>query len=475
MKKILVFLVKSSFSEGSVRHAYRKVKYPAYKIRGFGQNLAYILMVIASWFGVLTRFRELFLGEGAWMPSDSTPGKLYDSHNLNLSLNRVYDLPEVEVSPLREKTVNVLVPAFDFSSMSAGFFGVFQVARYFKACGHNVRLVLFDNFYFHLKEFEERFQSYPGMENLLRELEVDYIGERKSPLQISSDDVCVATVWYSAYFAKKITEYTTNKKFVYLIQDYETAFFPGGSSFCLADATYGFDYSALFSSESLMNYFLDKDIGGVKSRGVDCIFFNNACSAKLLSKEEFFEINRGKNKKKLVFYSRPIVNRNMFELTALAVAEAFNRGILDTDKWDCVGMGLGDAKVEMDNGVTSIALPRMNLEEYINKVAEFDVCVTLMASPHPSMIPMDLAGSGAIVVTNTFVTKTPSYFSSISQNIIASAPTLPGLLEAIAKAASQCEDLDSRYENARSMSYPRDWTEVFGDSHRDFVSRVLSN
>ncbi|WP_139110663.1 hypothetical protein [Acidithiobacillus thiooxidans] len=473
--KILVYLVKVSFLERSLRQAYRKLTFSDYKISGYGPKIAYILMLIASKLGVVTSLRELYLSGKVSKPNDTTPSKLYDAHVLHLSMNRVYDLPDVEVSLQRKKTVNVLVPAFDFASISAGFFGVFQVARYFKTCGHNVRLVLFDNFYFNLAEFEKKFQSYPGMENLFTELEIEYIGDRKSPLQISSDDVCIATVWYSAYFARKITEYTTPKKFVYLIQDYESAFFPGGSFFSLAEATYSFDYFALFSSESLMNYFLNNDIGGIRKRELYYIFFNNACSAKLLSKEEFFKINKTKNKRKLVFYSRPIVNRNMFELTALAIAEAFNRGILDPDKWDCIGMGLGDAKVQMESGITSTVLPRMNLKEYIDKVAEFDICVTLMASPHPSMIPMDLAGSGAIVVTNTFHTKTSSYFSSISRNIISSPPTLPDLLDAIAKAAIRCEDIASRYENAQGMNYPRNWSEVFGPSHRDFVSLALKN
>ncbi|WP_292544815.1 hypothetical protein, partial [Mesorhizobium sp.] len=160
-------------------------------------------------------------------------------------------------------------------------------------------------------------------------------------------------------------------------------------------------------------FFVENDVGGIKSRNMSYTFFNNACSANLLPKEIFIHRNRSKEKKKIVFYSRPVVDRNMFELTALALSTAFRSGIFDPDEWDCVGMGLGEGVVELLPGVRSVSLPRMDLTTYIEEVASFDICLTLMASPHPSMIPMDLAASGCVVVTNTFKTKTESYLQSL--------------------------------------------------------------
>ena len=53
---------------------------------------------------------------------DSDPNhRIYDAHELHLLVNRIYDLPDVKVDPNRRRTINVLVPAFDFKSMSAGF------------------------------------------------------------------------------------------------------------------------------------------------------------------------------------------------------------------------------------------------------------------------------------------------------------------------------------------------------------------
>jgi hypothetical protein len=163
----------------------------------------------------------------------------------------------------------------------------------------------------------------------------------------------------------------------------------------------------------------------------------------------------------------------MFELTALALSTAYRQGVFDPAKWDCIGMGLGEGVVELMPGLNSISLPRMTLREYSQKIAEFDICLTLMASPHPSLIPMDLAGSGALVVTNTFRTKTKDYLTGISENIIPSRPDLADLVAALQEAVARCDDLESRYENARKMTYPRDWGQSLTDLHLGFVKERM--
>ena len=58
--------------------------------------------------------------------------KEYDEHLLNLLTNRIYDMPDVVVKNNAPKRINILVPAFDFNTMSAGFFGVFQISLFIK-------------------------------------------------------------------------------------------------------------------------------------------------------------------------------------------------------------------------------------------------------------------------------------------------------------------------------------------------------
>lgn len=460
------------FDPVTLRRAYHKSIFPDFSIRGFREYAAYGLIVIATWLGL----RALLLDElRRRLPPDvpSPAAAIFTAPHLHARLNRIFDLPSVRVSTGRRPTVNVLVPAFDFNSISAGFFGVFNVALFLRREGHHVRLVMFDEFHFDPRAFRDRLQGYPGMERLPDELEIEYIGNRTAPLEVSPDDTCVATVWYSAYLAEKVMKLLGGRPFLYLIQDYETHFFPGGSLFALADATYDMNYVALFSTESLKAYFEKHDVGGIVARSTPRVHFDNACSSNLLPRDEFMALNASKSLRSLVFYSRPVVDRNMFELTALTLHEAFASGLFDADAWECIGMGLGDGVVDLGNGRVSRLLPRMSLKDYHRAVAGFDICLSLMASPHPSLVPMDLAGSGAIVVTNTFRTKTAAYLSGLSGNIIAAEPTPAALLEALAVAKERCFDLDARFANAEAMTYPTRWVDSLTKRHSVFLREHL--
>ena len=393
-------------------------------------------------------------------------GRVYDHHTLNLLTNRIYDLPVVRVDERAPVRVNVLVPAFEFKSMSAGFFGVFQVARRIKRCGFNVRLVMFDNFYWNEAEFRELLKGYPDMENLFDELEVAYIGERKLPLVISPFDNCVATVWYSAWFAHKIMEEIGGKPFLYLIQDYETNFFPGSAHNSFADASYEMNYKALFSTKPLMDYFLLKGIGCFGKAPPEHTYFNNATAASLSDRDTF--LNQQDRPYRIALYSRPVVHRNMFELAGMALCQAFEEGVFTNGRWEFFGIGLGDAAIRLSSTVTLRQLPRMNLKQYQALISTFDVGLSLMASPHPSLLPFDLGGSGALVVTNTFGTKQQSFFDPICQNIIAKSPNVPDLVTGLREAVERVSNRAARYDSAAAMAYPLTWEETFTPAHDAF-------
>ncbi|MBR8301508.1 rhamnosyltransferase WsaF family glycosyltransferase [Burkholderia dolosa] len=400
---------------------------------------------------------------------------VYDLDLLTRKTLYIYDMPGVVVDPSRKPTVNVLVPAFDFGSMSAGFFGVFQVALFIKRSGFNVRLVMYDEFHFDEAETRAKLKNYPGLESLLDELEFVYIGDRKEPLRISPHDNCVATVWYSAYMARKLMEARGGGKFLYLIQDYESPFHPSGSLFALAEATYSFDYCALFSSQALQDFFLKKQVGIFAREGTNYTYFNNACSSVLKPKEEFVAARANGRKKRLAFYSRPPVDRNMFELGALALCTAYRSGVFPAGEWEFIGIGLGEAVIKLDDETEMKQMPRMNLREYQEVISTFDIGFCLMASPHPSLLPFDLSGSGSVVVTNSFSVKDQTYFDILTQGVIVRAPDVPDLVEGLRQAVAESEHLDRRYENALAMTFPRTWEDTFNDQHALFMHTVFKD
>jgi hypothetical protein len=302
---------------------------------------------------------------------------------------------------------------------------------------------------------------------------MDYIGERKAPLRVSPDDTCLATVWYSAHFANKIMNTIGGKPFIYLIQDYETNFFAGSTLYALADTSYTFNYHALFSTKALMDFCVGRGIDRSAANGNAREYYDNACAAHLMPRDEFLAVNGAKAKRDLVFYARPVVNRNMFELGALALIEAYRQGVLKKDEWNFHSVGLGEGRIDLEPGVSVQHLPRMTLKEYTATIGRFDLGLTLMASPHPSLLPMDLGGSGCICVTNTFETKTPEFLSTLNGNVIAAAPDLRALVKGLAEGVERARDVEARWAAAKAATYPRTWDETFTDRHRTFMKRVM--
>lgn len=431
-------------------------------ISGVRQKTVYILLKVGGKFKVTDRIMKY-----RYKALSTINGlQVYDKHTLNILTNRIFDMPEVVVDSEALVRVNVLIPAFSIESISAGFFGVFNVALFAASCGFKVRLVLFDNFYYDEDIFRGSLSKFPSFSDLFDRVEVEYIGDRKTPLIVSPFDGTVATVWYSAYFAQKIQRATVNTRpFLYLIQDYESAFYPFSSLNALSDDTYRMSYNGLVSTKPLKDYITAFDSF---SKG-KFIHFNNACSS-ILPDLETFKVNKLNKKKRFVFYSRPAVNRNMFELAALSIITAFERGVFGNgSEWDFYGMGLGDVEVKVTENISIIQLPRMSLKEYEEQMYTFDLCLSLMASPHPSIVPFDLSSAGALVVTNTFEVKNEEYFKDISDLILVANPNVDSIVDKLRVAIGQVSDLEGRYQRACNVNYPKTWENVWDEHHKEFL------
>ncbi len=89
-----------------------------------------------------------------------------------------------------------------------------------------------------------------------------------------------------------------------------------------------------------------------------------------------------------------------------------------------------------------------------------DLGFSLMASPHSSYPPLDMAAAGAAVVTNTFGTyrRTLEQYSS---NIICADPGLATLIAGLGQGAALASDVERRRANHRDSKFLTDWSAVF--------------
>jgi hypothetical protein len=88
-------------------------------------------------------------------------------------------------------------------------------------------------------------------------------------------------------------------------------------------------------------------------------------------------------------------------------------------------------------------------------VRSVDLGLALMDTPHPSYPPLDLAASGAVVVTNSCGNKVS--LEGYSKNIIVVPPSVAELRGGLADATALLDDDATRRHNYAHSGIQRDW------------------
>ena len=147
----------------------------------------------------------------------------------------------------------------------------------------------------------------------------------------------------------------------------------------------------------------------------------------------------------LLFYARPKehAERNMFELGLMAIAGAIDDGILPSG-WRYYGVGAMEPSTVRITGTASMeVLPRQSQDEYRSLLREHSVGLSLMDTPHPSLVPLEMASAGMLVVTSTFENKTYDALRAIPGNLIPVEPTVDAIKGGLSDAVAGIEDCRS--------------------------------
>ena len=95
-----------------------------------------------------------------------------------------------------------------------------------------------------------------------------------------------------------------------------------------------------------------------------------------------------------------------------------------------------------------------------------------MYTPHPSLVPLEMASAGLLTVTNTFENKTAEALATISSNLIAAEPGIEAVAAALCDDAAAADVVQRRLLGSR-VRWPRDWDESFGVAVLARVLRLL--
>jgi hypothetical protein len=369
--------------------------------------------------------------------------------------------------------VNLLIPTIDLEHFFGGYIAKFNLARRLAERGLRVRIVTVDPVGPLPRSWKEQLEAYSGLGGLFDQVEVAF-GRGSEGVEVSRSDRFIATTWWSAHVAASAARSLGRGRFVYLIQEYEPFTFPMGTFAALATESYRFPHYALFSTELLRDYFRRHGIGvyaeGREAGDERSVAFENAITAIPTPTPGELAVRR---QRKLLFYARPEAHaaRNMFELGVLALSRALENGFFQGG-WELHGIGTLESgrRVSLGGGVHLTLLPRSEQAAYADLLRDHDVGLALMYTPHPSLVPIEMASAGMLTVTNSFENKTAVAMSAISANLITAEPGVDAIAAALGQAASGVDDFERRARGAE-VRWSKEWNRSFND---ELLERVVS-
>lgn len=268
-------------------------------------------------------------------------------------------------------------------------------------------------------------------EDLPRTL-LDLANPEIGDVPVRAGDIFMTTAWWTANCGMQLQDaqaaiFGAASKMIYLIQDHEVDFYARSSVSGLAQATYGRpnETIALINSEELARFMIDRY--GLTDAQVVRYEPNPQVAANVTLKPR---------ERLILIYGRPTVQRNCFNTLIAGLRIWQSLSPEQAGQWRILSIG-ESFDVGLADGVANFDVSgKLSLEEYGSVLSRAAVGVSLMASPHPSYPPLEMAAAGIATVTNRFENKDLTLRNSAFINIDHLTPeaVAQGLARAVAIA-----------------------------------------
>jgi SAM-dependent methyltransferase len=270
------------------------------------------------------------------------------------------------------------------------------------------------------------------------------------PVPLGDKDLVLATSWRTARAALGSVN---PARVLYLIQEDERMFYPHGDlrlrcSELLSEPR----LRVLVSTRQLFEHLTNSSepLPHIRKHG---LWFNpalppfprpNAPRPPTTGRQNFF------------FFAWPNNDRTPHWRGLEALHAAMKEGVLASDQWNIHFVGRELPDLELPGGVRPWVWPRLTWSEYVDLVSIMDLGLCPMDTPHASYPPLDLAASGAVVVTNK------KSFEQWSRNIIAAQSSVSALTDALRDGVKLSRDREQRFANCATDNIPREWEPELG-------------
>jgi hypothetical protein len=282
------------------------------------------------------------------------------------------------------------------------------------------------------------------------------------PIDITPGDLFVTTSWWTTWATRASVDPAS---IIYLVQEDERRFYPeGDESIRCAEVLADPRLTCIVNSKPLFDYLFGRPDSHVRAP----TWFDPAFPAFLTPREP---AQPGKHK--FIFYARPKNLRNLYYRGLEAIAGAIESGVLDPAAWAFFFIGRDLQPVALPGGIQPTLIENLGWNDYQRLLRSMDLGLSLMASPHSSYPPLDLAAAGAVVVTNTFGPDKQS-LAQYSANIICSDPALPSLIAGIGQGIALATDTERRTLNYKNSAFLTDWSAVFAPLCEQLVTTLAA-
>jgi hypothetical protein len=224
------------------------------------------------------------------------------------------------------------------------------------------------------------------------------------PIVVRRHEVFFAFNWWSALNLRTLIDAQhlhfggERKPLIYLIQEYEPSFYPMSSThlfarmaFDMRDRVWG-----VFNSSQLHAFFRAQGHGFERE-----YVFEPWLSERL---KPYLSGKRPEKVRRILVYGRPGAARNCFP-AIVAGLRAWAGRYPRFAKWSVISAGQHHRPVRLGPTHTMRSLGKLSLEDYAACLQTSAVGISLMASPHPSYPPLEMAHFGMRTLTNRYFCK----------------------------------------------------------------------
>lgn len=364
--------------------------------------------------------------------------------------------------------VNMFLPELQLGTFFGGYHSKISLISRLAQRGVRTRLILVDQPSVDYEGVARIVGAFPELEAGLMSAEIEACGSRGSPLTLGPRDALLATTWWSAHIVDDLRRRLNRRRFLYFIQEFEPFTFELGTNYRGAEMTYDFPHDAIFSTELLRDYFAHAGAGVFGPRAADdaeaLVFRNPITGLKDVRRRP-----RAERRPRLLFYARPQAHagRNMYEFGVAALRRAVEALGPELDGWELVGVGASEAASVKLGGERRLKLmSKLDAAGYRDMLASSDVGMALMYTPHPSLVPLEMAAAGLVTVTNACMTKTRTAFADVSDLITVAEPDVvdiaQGLIGAVRRVnAGPVPHNPIDWPTTPGQAFPDDWLDSF--------------